>query len=142
VLGAIQESAISAKSENSIIIVVIHYSVATLRFFRFSSFVLRFSDACPIVSILHFFKISFVLRLPFLRKRSLQRSTVLVFSATKQNKRTKIGIFLLLQAIKRNNRVLHVIFLLLYGRGRNKLVTNVIFRALQEKSENRRTIAH
>lgn len=103
-----------------------------------SKFVLRFSDSCPIVSILHFFKISFVLRLPFLRKRSLQSSIVLVFSTTNQNKHAKIGIFLLLQAIKRNNRALHVIFLLLYGGGRNKLVTNVIFRALQEKSENRR----
>ena len=118
-------------------IVVIHYSVATLRFFRFSIrfTILRLLPDC--VDSTFFFKISFVLRLPFLRKRSLQRSIVLVFSDTKQNKHAKIGIFLLLQAIKRNNRALHVIFLLLYGRGRNKLVTNVIFRALQEKSENR-----
>ena len=112
---------------------MIHYSVATLLFFWFSSFVLRFSDSCPIVSILHSFKISFFLWLPFLRKRSLQTFIVLVFSAIKQNKRARLGIFLLLQAIKWNKRASHVIFLLLYGTGRNNLETSVKFRALQEK---------
>ena len=79
---------ISAKSENSKKIVVIHYSVATLRFFRFSIrfTILRLLPDCVDST---FFKISFVLRLPFLRKRSLQRSIVLVFSATKQNKGAK-----------------------------------------------------